>query len=440
MNTLDELRGLSRPIAFANYSKDKDLGGVTAWLETLLLRLHRDGVPVVLLLHSYETYVPQFGVWSRLREAGIPVEIESSPIEDEAAHPDRYVRKTIQFLNRYYPLVFVPNCRNALYFAAQLLGRKGLPWVFPIHSDDPLFWNVASALSLRTSKGTFVGGSRYICQQVKERGLARTSVLIPYGVPIPSTHASFSASPFRVVYAGRLIEEQKRISLVLKSLALACQMDDRIECLVMGDGPEFEPSCAWVKRQGLSERIRFSGRLEMNEFRKSIATCQAILMMSDYEGLPISLLEAMACGVVPVVRLIPSGIPELVKHHETGFLVDENPQNAASALVRLVEDSGLWGRFSKASAHLVADHYSEDSSYQRWVNLLAQLAKQSSATYPLVAPKRIPIPLRYDPVVLQGRKIAVMLKWNLLRIWYAYILKTMQMFKKIIFRILDRER
>ncbi len=79
--------------------------------------------------------------------------------------------------------------------------------------------------------------------------------------------------------------------------------------------------------------------------------------MSDYEGLPISLLEAMACGVVPVARKIPSGIPELVLEGETGLLVDASPEKAASALIRLLDDPGPWHRCSQASRRLIAEKY-----------------------------------------------------------------------------------
>jgi colanic acid/amylovoran biosynthesis glycosyltransferase len=64
--------------------------------------------------------------------------------------------------------------------------------------------------------------------------------------------------------------------------------------------------------------------------------------MSDFEGLPVALLEGMAAGVVPVVRSIPSGIPELVHHEKTGLLVPNEPTQAAEALIGISRDPALW--------------------------------------------------------------------------------------------------
>jgi glycosyltransferase involved in cell wall biosynthesis len=421
MNSIDILRALPGRIAFANYSKNNDLGGVTTWLEALLLRLHDDGVPVSLLLHHYDKEITGPGIWSTLRNAGIPVEIIPASIEEENANPRRFARGTLEFLNRYASPVFLPNCRNGLYFAAQIAGRQGVPWAFTIHSDEPLFWNVAKAISVISSSGVFVGVSRYVGQQVIQQGLAKHSSVIPHGVPLSEKRTSFSDAPFKVAYSGRIIEEQKRISLVLRTMALACRQDHRLECWLIGDGPEAESSQAWVREQGLTDRIFFTGRLEVQEVRKRISQFQAVLLMSDYEGLGISLLEAMACGVVPVARRIQP-ITEFVKNNETGLLVDAIPEHAANALIRLIDDPELWLRCSQAAARLVADEYSDQKSYDLWVDFLADLCQLSTVVYPLSIPKRAEIPLRYEPILLRLTKAVVSWKWRFTKLWYQWIL------------------
>lgn len=421
MNSLDKLRALSRPISFGNYSKDNDLGGVTTWLESLLLRLHGDGVPVTLLLFHHGKEVSGSGIWSRLSAVGIPVEIEPVPIEEEIAHPRRYVGRVLEFLNHHSAQAFVPNCRNVLYFAAQIAGRQGLPWTFTVHSDDPLFWDVAKAIHPKLSRGNVVGVSRYIGEKAISLGLDRNTRVIPYGVPLPALKADFSDAPFRVVYSGRIVEEQKRISLVLQAMALACSHDPRIECWLIGDGPEVESSRAWVEDRGLGDRIHFEGRLDVPEVRQRIAHFQAILLMSDYEGLGISLLEAMACSVVPVARMIRP-ITEFVKADETGLLVDASPEQAAKALIRLVNDAELWLHCSRQAGLLVADEYTEGKSYQRWVDHLAELCEGSGISYPLLIPHQVPIPLRYNPGLLRLKSTVNTWKWRLIKDWHKWIL------------------
>lgn len=421
IGSLDKLRSLSRPIAFSNYSKNGDLGGVTTWLESLLRRLHDDGVPVVLLLFHYGADISGSGIWSRLSDAGIPVEIVPLPVEEETAHPERFVRLTLEFLNRHTPQLFLPNCRNSFYFAARIAGRQGLPWVFTVHSDDPLFWDVAQAIQVKANNGAVVGVSGYIGEQAVVRKLDNSPRVIPYGVPVSNQSTSFSDEPFRVVYSGRIVEEQKRISLVLQAMALACGRDSRIECWLIGDGPELESSRVWVEDQGLADRIHFSGRLDVPEVRQRMSQFQAVLLMSDYEGLGISLLEAMACNVVPVARMIRP-ITEFVIADETGLLVDASPDQAARALTRLVDDPGHWSHCSKRAGLLVANTYSEDRSYERWVDYLADSCGRFTVSYPLRIPGRLPIPSRYHPATLRWKTALSALKWKLIKVFYSQIL------------------
>ena len=100
----------------------------------------------------------------------------------------------------------------------------------------------------------------------------------------------------------------------------------------------------------------------------------------------------MAIGVVPVVRSIPSGIPELVKNNETGFLVDEAPEQAASAIVHLVNHPELWLQHSEASKLLVSKYYSEEICYQRWLNVISELSDRSTVCYPIPIPEILSLP------------------------------------------------
>lgn len=428
---LNRLRSLTRPIAFASYSKDKDVGGVTTWLESLLLRLHADGIPVVLLLVYYGSVIPEEGAWSRLRSAGIPVEIEPVPLEEEVAHPRLHVRKILDFLNRHRPQIFVPNCRNILYFAAKIAGRQGLAWLFTVHSDDPLFWSVAQATQARFARGSYVAVSGHIGQLLREKQLDQQPCVIPYGVPLSSEITTFSDRSFNVAYTGRIIEEQKRISLVLQTMVLACRQDPRIECWLIGDGPQEPEAKAWVSQQGLADRIHFVGRLDVSEVRKRVCDYQVIVLMSDYEGLGISLLEAMTCAVVPVVRGM-APVNEFVKNEETGLLVDANPEQAAAAIIRLLNDRGLWSHCSEGARLMVANEYSEDLSYQRWVELLSERCESSVVQYPLKAPMLVPIPWRYEPLLLGMRNMALAWRWRLTRVWYQRILPVLALPKKLL--------
>jgi colanic acid/amylovoran biosynthesis glycosyltransferase len=77
-----------------------------------------------------------------------------------------------------------------------------------------------------------------------------------------------------------------------------------------------------VHHAGLADSIQFLGRVCAEQVQPLRQCSQSILLMSDFEGLPLALLEAIAIEVVPVVRVIESGIPDLVHHERTGMLVE----------------------------------------------------------------------------------------------------------------------
>jgi glycosyltransferase involved in cell wall biosynthesis len=82
------------------------------------------------------------------------------------------------------------------------------------------------------------------------------------------------------------------------------------------------------------------------------------VLSSHHEGLPMSLLEAMALGVAPVSTAV-GGIPEVVEDGQNGTLVDAgNAVAYADALQRLIEDDGLRRRLGRSAAELVRQKFS----------------------------------------------------------------------------------
>jgi glycosyltransferase involved in cell wall biosynthesis len=365
-------------IAFAHYSSADDISGVTSWLIQLALYLKGEGFSVAILLLDLCEPGDNSPIELALRQGGI--EIFKSPPTGSLRQD---VNATLAFLNAWQPDVFLPQCKAPHFVAAAIAGRCGLPWGFTLHSDDPDYWAIAESLPPQKLGGQTICISKHIQAELSKKGGESQAVVIPCGVSIPATTTHYSAQPFQVVYSGRLWEHQKRASLVVESLIRACQRSDAITATLIGDGYS-RPACEQqVRDAGLGDRIRFSGRLPFAGVQEILLQSQAILLMSDFEGLPVALLEAMAAGVVPVVRLIPSGIPEVVRQGETGLLVGEDPDQAAEAIRALAEDPALWQRCSTASRQLVEERFSSDHCHGQWLALVRQLQTTSKPTYPI---------------------------------------------------------
>lgn len=363
-------------VAFAHYCQANDISGVTIWVLGLARRLATDGVSVAIhfVIAPSSTSLEQCGeppLFEELRQQGI--EVFSAP-RRRCLKED--VQETLAFLNQWQPTVFLPQCKPAHYAAAAQAGLRGLPWALTLHSDDPDYWATVGAFGGARYGSSQVCVSRHIRDELIRRRIEQPSNVIPCGVAIPANLTGFRNDPFHVVFSGRIWEHQKRASLVIQTLIRACGARDTIRATLIGDGYARAACEQQVAEAGLTEAITFTGPLAPSQVQARLLESQAILLMSDFEGLPIALLEAMAAGVVPVVRHIPSGIPELVDHERTGLLVSEDPAEAALALLRLADDPDLWQRCSTAARDLVAGHYSADKSYRQWRQLLEGLDRQ----------------------------------------------------------------
>jgi glycosyltransferase involved in cell wall biosynthesis len=135
--------------------------------------------------------------------------------------------------------------------------------------------------------------------------------------------------PGRVVFVGRL-QSQKRADLAIRALAIVRRTRPEATLDVVGDGPLRSELEGLVEREGLRESVRLLGKRQ--DLPELLAGSACMLLTSDYEGCPLSVLEAMAAGV-PVVATAVGGVPELLVDGETGILVEPgSPGAIATAL------------------------------------------------------------------------------------------------------------
>lgn len=380
-------------VAFAHYSKPDDISGVSTWLVATVAYLRSAGIPVAVHLQHSGGEPAESSILTALRNVDAEISI-AAPARSLQAD----MRQTLAFLNRWQPTVFLPQCLPCHVLAAAIAGRQGLPWVFTFHSDDPDYWAAARAFPPSAHGGRTVCVSRALAEQVRSSGLDDAPLLIPYGVSLPASRARFRHSPFRIAYSGRLWSHQKRVELVTETFIHACRRRDQLQAVLLGDGYARQDCEQRVQAAGLSAAIRFAGRLEPAALQAELQDCQAILLMSDFEGLPIALLEAMALGVVPVVRGIASGIPELVDHGVTGLLTSAAPEEAAAVLQSLADDPQLWQRCSDGARQRVWDHYNRERSSAAWLSLLEQMDRRSAPLLPL-RPAPMPRASSLDPLL-----------------------------------------
>ena len=146
--------------------------------------------------------------------------------------------------------------------------------------------------------------------------------------------------------------EKKDHATLLRAARLTLD-HPRLRFASVGQGPLEAEIHALHAQLGLAERFRFLG-FQADPLSVLVAA-DVFALTSRHEGLPISLLEAMALGVAPVATAV-GGIPEVVTDGAHGILVAPgDPEAVAAALVRLADDAAERARLGAAAARRAGD-------------------------------------------------------------------------------------
>lgn len=206
-------------------------------------------------------------------------------------------------------------------------------------------------------------------QPVAISALCRQSITRIYGIPtekIPCIYVGidlnrfarpdeyeFHAS-FRFAAIGRLCD-QKNYSLMLHAFAEIYNRTPNSKLVIVGDGEQKDALIQQCNDLGIDRAVVFTGNIP--DVEKYLWSAHAYLMSSDYEGLPQTVLEAMAAGL-PIISTKAGGVVDVVEHEKNGLLVDCGDQEGLiHAMERLIQSPELCKQFSECSVAL-AQKYS----------------------------------------------------------------------------------
>lgn len=185
-----------------------------------------------------------------------------------------------------------------------------------------------------------------------------------------------------VVFVGRL-DEIKGLPVLLDALAAVQQHLPDVQLTLVGDGPDREALQRRAAELGLGDAVHFPGYANSEQVRAHLATADVFVLPSFFEGIPVSLMEAMASGVPVVASHLP-GIAELVDEGRSGHLVPAGDSaGLAARLVELLTDPELRSCMGAAGRATVAAEFSLEHEAARLHGLLvASMAGRSSAVRP----------------------------------------------------------
>jgi glycosyltransferase involved in cell wall biosynthesis len=182
---------------------------------------------------------------------------------------------------------------------------------------------------------------------------AERTVVIPNAVDVGAfVRAAAGDGPVELISVGRLRPPKDFITL---ARALAGLPAHSYRASLVGDGPDRPAIEAELKRLALTQSVRLLG--DRSDVPELLAASNIFVCSSRSEGMPVSILEAMAVGL-PVVASAVGGVPEIVDHGQTGLLVAPGRvDELTDALDQLIGDREQRETMGRAAWAMARERY-----------------------------------------------------------------------------------
>lgn len=383
-------------VTICSYDGKGYFGGPYEWVKRFCLSLRTHGVDVnILFLSDHKAEVSSTYLY--LTEKGFHCKLLSvhsiSQYHDNTEDRIRWFLKQVQ---NNPPDIFIANAVLPALYAGKWIKKTGIPVIGVAHTDDPRYdW--LSALFIKGSADFVLSGivcvSDFLRMKLVESNPYGISIkAISCGTPMPIDRIVEFDDLFKIVYAGKITEEAKQISLLTRAFCETTKKVEGVEAYIYGTGVSQNRVEDIIIQEGCQGSVFYKGFVKSDQIQEEFKDKQVIVLLSDYEGLPVVLLEAMACGLVPVCLKIRSGIPELVKHEETGLLVNDRGDDFVNAIKRLKDDSQLWRKLSNNAQYFIHENHSMDRITKEWLSLFHSLMKNNIVKQNIIIPSVIVLP------------------------------------------------
>lgn len=180
---------------------------------------------------------------------------------------------------------------------------------------------------------------------------------------------------------------------MLRAFAQVLRSEGRARLLLVGDGPMRAELESFIQAENLAHAVVITG--QRNDVPALVGAMDVFVLSSLSEGTSISLLEAMASGVAPVVTRV-GGNPAIVHHDENGLLVEpRDPAGLAAALLTLLRDDDRRRQLAANAAKHVRSKYNIETMVSRYADIYDRILARKRRSRHLVAVPRTQVVTDY---------------------------------------------
>ena len=229
-------------------------------------------------------------------------------------------------------------------------------------------WLLKRADAILVATQAHIDSSPYL------REFREKCVIVPYGIDpaayeqrphlTPLQDHLHDKSAKKILFTGRLVY-YKGADVLLEAFA---KIRENAELFLAGNGVLEQTLKERAAALGIAERVHFLGRRMTPELRDMFADCDVFVLPSvaNSEAFGIVQLEAMVYGKPVINTALPTGVPMVSLHGETGLTVPPaDPDSLAQAMGTLLSDDALRARYGKAARERVLSDFSLDTVMEK---------------------------------------------------------------------------
>jgi glycosyltransferase involved in cell wall biosynthesis len=251
----------------------------------------------------------------------------------------------------------------------------GIPYTLTIHGSDLLLFPPADAQQLIADAAVVITPTEYNRSRIVSLAGGRSDNIRVIPSPVdtdffqPRPGKGRRAGATRLITVGRL-HPVKGHDRIIQTAQLLGRRKVDFTLTIVGGGEMDLPLRRNVADLGLDDRISFAGVLLGEDLRDRLAASDIFVMASESEGLPVSMLEAMAMKLAVVVPAI-TGIPEVIRHGENGLLYAPGDMiDLAQKLDSVISDVSLRRRLGDNARETALLRFSRDMVYDETFRLI----------------------------------------------------------------------
>jgi colanic acid/amylovoran biosynthesis glycosyltransferase len=246
----------------------------------------------------------------------------------------------------------------------------GIPWSLTIHGPEELVNSDSYHLREKLDRASFVFCISDFCRsqlyQLTPSSLWPRFEVVRLGVdpvmlsPQSRTNSSAITGPgpriLEIVCVGRLAPAKGHL-ILLEALRLLRERGAPVRLTIVGAGPDRPVLDAFVALHKLDDQVTLTSALSHTHTLTHLRRADIFALASFSEGMPVSLMEAMALGL-PCVSTSVAAIPELIRSGVDGLLVPPaNPQALADAIESLASDSAFRKSLGQSARQRIISQY-----------------------------------------------------------------------------------